>query len=141
LEISPSLDVVFGGRTAALVLLYLENYGDAHGNRIATTFGVPASMVQRQLRRLETGGLIVGRLVGRTRLFTWNPRSPTARHLRLFLRAELDSLPEEVLDRYFRQRNYPRHSGKPVDYVARNGEPSAGDPSLLPVAKSGSGKS
>jgi hypothetical protein len=124
-DISPSVDVIFGGRTAAQVLLYIENYGDAHGNQIARTFGIPASMVQRQLRRLEAGGIIVGRLVGRARLFTWNPRNPTARNLRLFLRAELDSMPEELLDRYFRQRNYPRRTGKPVDYVGRDSEPVA----------------
>jgi len=115
-DISPSVDTVFGGKTAGQVLLYLENYGEAHG-------GIPASMVQRQLRRFEAGGLIVGRDVGRTRLFTWNPRSQTAKNLRLFLRAELESLPEYVLDRYFRERMRPRRTGKRVEYVNKRGGP------------------
>ena len=117
MDISPSVDVVLGGRTAGQVLLFIENYGEAHGNQIARTFDIPASMVQRQLRRLEAGGIIVGRSVGRSRRFTWNPRSRTARNLRLFLRAELESMPEEVLDRYFRQRMYPRRTDKPVEFV------------------------
>ena len=117
MDISPSVDSVVGGRTAAQVLLYLENYGEAHGNQIARTFNVPASMVQRQLKRLESGGIVVGRTVGRTRLFTWNPRSRTAKNLRLFLRAELESMPEEVLDKYFRQRMYPRRTGKAIEFV------------------------
>ena len=118
MDISPSVDSVVGGRTAAQVLLFLENYGEAHGNQIAATFRVPGSMVQRQLKRLESGGIIVGRTVGRTRLFTWNPRSRTAKNLRLFLRAELESMPEEVLDKYFRQRMYPRRTGKPIEFVS-----------------------
>jgi predicted ArsR family transcriptional regulator len=122
-DISPSVDAVFGGKTAGQVLLYLENYGEAHGRQIAKTFGIPASMVQRQLRRFEAGGLIVGRVVGRTRLFTWNPRSQTAKNLRLFLRAELESLPEDVLDRYFRERMRPRRTGKLVEYVGERGKP------------------
>ena len=117
MDISPSVDVVLGGRTAAQVLLFIENYGEAHGNQIAKTFGIPASMVQRQLKRLEAGGIIVGRTIGRSRLFTWNPRSRTAKNLRLFLQAELESLPEEVLDKYFRQRTYPRRTGKPIELV------------------------
>lgn len=117
MDISPSVDVIFGGRTAAQVLLFVENYGEAHGNQIARTFGIPASMVQRQLKRFESGGIIVGQTIGRSRRFTWNPRNRTAKNLRLFLRAELESMPDEVLDRYFRQRNYPRRSGKPIVYV------------------------
>ena len=120
-DVSPSVDAVFGGKTAGQVLLYLENYGEAHGHQIAKTFGIPASMVQRQLRRFEAGGLIVGRDVGRTRLFSWNPRSQTAKNLRLFLRAELDSLPEDMLDRYFRERIRPRRTGKRVEYVSKRG--------------------
>lgn len=122
-DISPSVDTVFGGKTAGQVLLYLENYGEAHGHQIAKTFGIPASMVQRQLRRFEAGGLIVGRDVGRTRLFTWNPRSQTAKNLRLFLRAELESLPEDVLDRFFRGRMRPRRTGKRVEFVNKRGGP------------------
>lgn len=38
----------------------------------------------------------VGRNVGRTRVFSWIPRSATAKHLRLFLKAELESLPEAL---------------------------------------------
>ena len=116
-DISPSVDAVFGSRTAGQVMLFLEHYGEAHGRQIARAFDIPASMVHKQLKRLESGGLIVGRDVGRTRVFTWNPRSQTAKHLRLFLRAELDALPEDVIDRYFRERNRPRATGKPVEYV------------------------
>ena len=117
MDISPSIDAVFGGRVAGEVVLFLEYYGEAHGHQIARAFDTAPSAVHKQLKRFEAGGLIVGRNVGRTRVFTWNPRSATAKHLRLFLKAELDSPPEAVSDRYFRERNRPRTTGKRVEYA------------------------
>jgi DNA-binding transcriptional ArsR family regulator len=121
MEISPSVDSVFGGRTAGQVMLFLEYYGEAHCNQIARAFGVAPSAVYKQLKRFESGGLIVARSVGRTSVFTWNPRNRTSKNLRLFLAAELESLPETVIDRYFRERNRPRATGKRVDYVSETG--------------------
>lgn len=123
MEISPSIDAVFGGRVAGEVMLFLEYYGEAHGHQIARAFNRTPSAVHKQLKRLESGGLIVGRNVGRTRVFTWNPRSQTAKHLRLFLRAEVDALPEETIDKYFRERNRPRTTGKKIEY-ARDHRPA-----------------
>ena len=117
MHISPSLDTVFGSRTAGQALLFLEHYGEGHTHQIARAFDISPSMVHKQLIRFESGGLLVARTIGRTRVFTWNPRSQTARHLRLFLRAELDALPEPVIERYFRERNRPGTTGKGIDYV------------------------
>ncbi len=108
---NPRLEVLFGSRSAAQVLLFLQNYGEGHARRIATTFEVAPMAIQRQLRRMEDGGLLVSRMVGNTRVFTWNPRSATARDLRTFLEAELQRLPDDVTRQYFRQRQRPRRTG------------------------------
>jgi DNA-binding transcriptional ArsR family regulator len=110
--VSSPIEAVVGSRSAAQVLLFLQNYGEGHARRIATTFDVPHMAIQRQLRRLETAGILVSRLVGNVRIFTWNPRSPCAKDLRPFLEAELERLPVDVTQRYFRQRQRPRRSGK-----------------------------
>ncbi len=68
--------------------------------------------IQRQLKRLEVEGILVSRVVGNTRVFTWNPRSATVKELRQFLEAELNRLPDDVTKRYFRQRQRPRRTGK-----------------------------
>lgn len=112
LLMTPALEALFGNRTAACVLLYLENYGGGYASRIAETYGMPVSVVQDQLRRLESSGLLISRTVGRTRVFEFNPRSPTITRLRNFLAAELKDLPNEIVKRYFRQRRRPRRSGK-----------------------------
>ena len=109
---NPALEALFGSRSAAQTLLFLQNYGEGHARRIATTFGVSPMAIQRQLKRLEGEGILVSRVVGNTRVFTWNPRSATVKDLRKFLEAELDRLPDDVTRQYFRQRQRPRRTGK-----------------------------
>jgi DNA-binding IclR family transcriptional regulator len=112
--LTPALDAIFGSRSAAQVLLFLQNYGEGHARRIATTFEASPTAIQRQLRRLEAEGLLVSRMIGNTRAFGWNPRGATVVNLRRFLEAELERLPDDTTQKYFRQRQRPRRTGKPL---------------------------
>lgn len=108
-----TLEALFGGKAAAKVLLFIENYGDGYASRIAKTFDMPLSEVQKQLRKFEQAGILVSRMVGNSRIFTWNPRDPALDGLRALLRQTLDSgIPKETLQKYFRQRQRPRRRGK-----------------------------
>ena len=109
---NPVLEGIFGNRTAVLVLLFVEAYGEGHALRIANTYGIGLSMTQRQLKRLEANGVLVSRMVGNTRVFTFNERNPSVRNLHRFLAAEIDLLPKDDVRKYFRQRQRPRRSGK-----------------------------
>jgi len=106
------LGVLFGSKVAAYVLLFIEAYGSGHGARIAGTFGTPLNGVRRQLLKFEASGILVSRLIGRTRLFEFNPRSLTAQNLQPFLEAELKNLPRDTYRHYFCQRQRPRRTGK-----------------------------
>lgn len=107
-----TLEILFGSRSAAYALLFIEAYGSGHATRIAKTFEIPLNGIQRQLLKLENNGILVSRLIGRTRLFEFNPRDLTARNLQLFLAAELKNLPRETYRQYFCQRQRPRRTGK-----------------------------
>ena len=109
---NPVLEAIFGNRTAAWVLLFLQCYGEGHAMRIAKTFGFGLNMTQRQLKRLEEEGVLVSHLVGNIRVFTINERNPSVRNLRAFLEAELKLLPNDEVHLYFRQRLRPRQSAK-----------------------------
>ena len=111
---TPALEALFGNRTAAGVLLFIANYGGGHANRIAKTYEISVNMVQKQLQRLEAGGILISRMIGRTRVFEFNPRNPTAGRVREFLITELDALPTSITAAYFRERQRPRRSGKPL---------------------------
>lgn len=108
------LEGLFGNATAEKVLLYLERYGEGYALGIAKTFDdTPVNLVQRQLLRLEASGVLVSRLQGRTRVFTWSPRFAFRAELSALLRKALDALPETERRRYFETRTRPRRTGKP----------------------------
>jgi len=106
------LEVVFGSSAAERVLMYLQNYEQGYGREIAATFGMVQSQVRKQLEKFESGGFLVSRLIGRTRLYQWNPRNPLVPAIRALLSAAIDSLPTADRQRYLRQRTRPRRSGK-----------------------------
>jgi hypothetical protein len=66
---NPVLEALFGNRTAACVMLFLQCYGEGHAQRIAKTFDFGLNMTQRQLKRLEEHGVLVSRRLGNMRLF------------------------------------------------------------------------
>lgn len=109
---NPVLDAIFGNRSAAQTLLFLEAYGSGYALRIADTYGVPVSSIQRQLIRLEASGVLVSRKIGAARVFEFNPRNPSVKRLRTFLAAELEALPDIETKALYRQRQRPRRTGK-----------------------------
>ena len=110
-----TLEVLFGGKAAAKALLFIENYRDGYASRIARTFDTPVSEVQKQLAKFERAGILVSRMMGTSRIYTWNPRDPALSGLRELLRQTLeDGIPEKTLQAYFRQRQRPRRKGKPI---------------------------
>jgi DNA-binding transcriptional ArsR family regulator len=110
-----TLEALFGGQAAAKVLLFMENYGEGYASWIARTFEMPVSEVQKQLKKFEEAGVLVSRMVGTSRVFTWNPRDPALEGLRQLLKSTLEyGIPSDRLKKYFRQRRRPRRKGKPL---------------------------
>ena len=118
-EMTPALEAIFGSRTAASVLLFLENYDSGHASRIAQAYGIPLYAVQKQLQKFEAAGVLVSRKVGRTRVFEFNQRNPMTQRLRQFLAAELRALPQSITAKYFRERQRPRRTGKLLERVGK----------------------
>lgn len=107
-------ETLFGSKTAAQVLFFLQNYEEGYGQQIADTYEVSIRQVQNQLKKLEDGGWFVSRLIGKTRVYTWNPRNPYVSDLRSLLQSGLDTMPREKIERYYRQRRRPRRPDKPL---------------------------
>lgn len=106
------LEAAFGSVAAERVLLFLHRYEQAYGRQIAVAFDMPVSEIQKQLRKLELGGLLVSRLLGRTRIYGWNPRSVFVAPLRDLLQTILEQLPPEQRAPYAAGRRRPRRAGK-----------------------------
>jgi DNA-binding transcriptional ArsR family regulator len=111
-----TLETLFGGKAAAKVLLFIENYGQGYAGKIATIFAMPRSEVQKQLTKFEAGGILVSQKIGNVRVYSFNPRDPALQQLKALLRETLDrGIPDAVLKKYFRERQRPRRQGKLLD--------------------------
>jgi hypothetical protein len=108
------MEDVFGGKTNERVLLYLAAYEDGYGRAISKTLDIPLTAIQRQLQRLEMSNLLISRLVGRTRVYSWNPRNPLVKPLRTLLSETLKYLSPAERTPFYSERRRPRRTGKPL---------------------------
>lgn len=82
------LQFIFGNKTAAKVLLFLERQRKVHAWSLAQELGIPLNMVQKQLERFEKAGVLHSRLEGRRKLYEWNPHSPFLPEIKLLLQKQ-----------------------------------------------------
>lgn len=83
------LATIFGNKTAALILLYLEQHGSAYATEISRNLNLPLNMVQNQLERFRKGNLLTSTYAGKRRLYGWNRDHPHCGDLRRLLRKNL----------------------------------------------------
>jgi hypothetical protein len=103
---------LFGSESAEKVLLFIQNYGRGNSNEIATTFDIRQSMAWKQLLKFEREGVLVSTMVGRTRVFEFNPRYAFKTELGRLLEAGIERMPESQREAWFMQRRRPRRAGK-----------------------------
>jgi DNA-binding MarR family transcriptional regulator len=103
---------LFGSKVAEKCLLYIANYGEGYATAIARTFGYGQSQVQRQLEKLEAGGVLVSSYSGKTKNFKINPRLAIRKELQTMLEKMLSLFSEKDTQKYFRQRMRPRRTNK-----------------------------
>lgn len=103
----------FGGQGRTRALLALSLLRESYPRELARLLEMPLSGVQGALRGLELDGLVVGRSLGRTRVFQLNPRYFAAAALGEFLR-RLAEPEADLRDRVAALRRRPRRTGKPL---------------------------
>ena len=81
---------------------------------IARFSGADPDSVQKQLVRLELGGLLVSKSEGRTRLYRFNPRYSFLKELKALLNKALTFYPPDEQERLTVVRRRPRRKGKPL---------------------------
>jgi hypothetical protein len=102
------------GKTAQKILLHLFHYGETYASAVSKDLVTSLSQVQRQLDHLEATGLLVSKLSGKTRIYTFNPKSPFSKPFREVVRIEYESIPSVEREKLFAQRRRPRRRGKPI---------------------------
>jgi hypothetical protein len=108
------LEGIFGNRTAERALLHVLHYGEIHASAVAQDYGVALDPIKKQLERFELAGILVAKQVGRSRVYSFNPKSPFMRPVRELLEIAYDSIPLREREKLFATRRRPRRRGKPV---------------------------
>ncbi len=108
------LETIVGSSSSEKVLMFLLARDEGYAREIARFFATDLTPIQKHLAKLETGGVLVSRLVGRTRLFSFNPRYPMIDELRALLEKTLQFYPDDVREQLLMNRRRPRRRGKPL---------------------------
>ena len=108
------LDKLFGTKSAEMVLLHLFHYSEVYARGLARDTGISLSAIQNQLRKFEEAGVVVSKLLGNTRVYTFNRKSPLTRPLMELLDVVHASMSLQDKEQLFHQRKRPRRAGKPV---------------------------
>jgi len=95
------------------VLIFLLARGEGYATEIARFFDTDLFGIQNQLDKLEAGGILVSKKVGRTRLYALNPRYAFMDELKSLLEKALSFYPENLKDKLIMNRRRPIMRGKP----------------------------
>lgn len=108
------LEPILGSKNAERVLMYISARDQGYTREIARFYGADPDSIQKQLARLELGGILVSKSEGRTRLYRFNPRYSFLKELKALLNKVLSFYPPDEQERLLVFRRRPRRRDKPL---------------------------
>lgn len=106
------IEVLLGSKNAERVLIYIFAREEGYPREIARFFDTDLKSIQNQLDRLEAGGVLVSREVGRTRPYGFNPRYPFLNELKALLEKAFSFYSAKEQEQLMMNRRRPRARGK-----------------------------
>jgi len=106
------IEVLLGSKNAERALIYIFTREEGYAREIASFYDTDLKPVQMQLDKLEKGGVLVSREVGRTRPYEFNPRYPFLNELKALLEKALSFYPANEQEELKINRRRPRAKGK-----------------------------
>jgi len=108
------LESILGSLNCERVLVYLVARNEGYAREIARFYETSLGPIQKQLEKLEAGGVLASRTFGRTRLYAFNPRYTFLLELKSLLEKALSFYPEAIREELTLNRRRPRRRGKPL---------------------------
>jgi hypothetical protein len=108
------LESLLGSVNRERVLIFLKARGQGYAREIARFFKTDLDPVQKQLERLEFGGVVYSMSAGKTKIYSLNPRYAFLSELNALLEKALSFYPEEEREELTLARQRPRRKGKPL---------------------------
>ena len=107
------LKSIFGNKTAEKIFLFLFHHSNGHASAISKDFDLSLTAVLQQLNKFENCGILVSTLIGRSRVYSFNPKSPFVPPLKELIKIVYDNIPLKEKEILFKRRR-PRAKGKPI---------------------------
>jgi len=108
------LDKILGSVTAMKIMFHLVHYEEIYPSAVAKDYKIALSAVQKQFARFEEAGILVSKLVGKTRVYMFNKKSKVANAFCDFVKLYYDGLTLADKEKIFSTRRRPRRPGKPI---------------------------
>ena len=108
------LEPLLGSTNAERVLIFLLAREEGYASEMANFYDTDLYGIQKQLDKLENGGVLVSRMAGRTRLCRFSPRYAFLAELKALLQKALSTYPPDEQDRLLIVRRRPRRRGTPL---------------------------
>jgi predicted ArsR family transcriptional regulator len=108
------LEGIFGNKTAEKILIHIMHYGEIHAAAIARDYSISENQVRNQLDRFENANIIISKVIGRARLYRFNPKSPYSKAVQEIIKIAYNSIPLSEKENLFKIRRRPRKKGKDI---------------------------
>lgn len=105
---------LIGSKNRESFLVFIKARQAGYARQIARFFDTDLSPIQDQLDRLEAGGILVSRELGRRRVYQFNPEYAFLRDLETLLQKALSFYPDELIEQLTMNRRRPRRREKPL---------------------------
>jgi hypothetical protein len=106
------IESLLGSKNAERVLIYILAREEGYAREIASFYHTDLKSIQMQLDKFEKSGVLVSRLIGRTRPYVFNPRYPFLKELKALLEKALSFYSAEEQEELKMNRRRPRAKGK-----------------------------
>ena len=108
------LENIFGSRNKERILIFLLARKEGYAREIAKFYESSLSPIQNLLDKLEAGSVLSSRTVGKTRVYSFNPRYPFLKELNDLLEKAFQFIPKDEKEKLIVVRKRPRRKGKPI---------------------------
>ena len=108
------LEPLFGSLCREQVLQFILAFETGYATEIKTFYSIGLDPVQKQLEKLEFGGVLVSQNVGRAIVYSFNPRYAFLNELKSLLLRAREFYKPELIEQLTNIRKRPRRQGKPL---------------------------
>lgn len=108
------LEPLLGSLCREQVLQFILAFDNGYATQIKKFYNIGLDPVQKQLEKLELGGVLVSQNIGKTIVYSFNPRYAFLEELKGLLLKARGYYKPELIAQLTKSRKRPRRQGKPL---------------------------